>query len=155
MRRIFRTILYATDFSPASRPAFTKAMKLARAGAARLLLVHVLPPPTPSDREAAGLPEIYEAWKVEVRRDALRRLSLLERRARHANVKVRALLLEGQAHEEIGRAARLHRADLIVVGTHGFTGLKRVFLGSVADRILRTAPRPVLTVPPEKRAKGG
>ncbi len=56
------------------------------------------------------------------------------------------MLLEGVAHEQIVRAARARRADLIVVGTHGRSGLARFFLGSVAGRVVATATCPVLTV---------
>jgi nucleotide-binding universal stress UspA family protein len=56
------------------------------------------------------------------------------------------MLLEGVAHEQIARAAKRQRADLIVMGTHGRTGMARFFLGSVAARVAATAPCPVLTV---------
>jgi nucleotide-binding universal stress UspA family protein len=56
------------------------------------------------------------------------------------------MVLEGIAHEQIARTARRQRADLIVMGTHGRTGVARFFLGSVAARVAATAPCPVLTV---------
>ena len=56
------------------------------------------------------------------------------------------MLLDGTAHERIVRAARSKRADLIVIGTHGRMGLARLFLGSVAGRVVATATRPVMTV---------
>jgi nucleotide-binding universal stress UspA family protein len=56
------------------------------------------------------------------------------------------MLLDGTAHERIVRAARSKRADLIVIGTHGRTGLARLFLGSVAGRVVATATCPVMTV---------
>jgi nucleotide-binding universal stress UspA family protein len=61
-------------------------------------------------------------------------------------VRARGVLLEGVAHEAIVREARKRRADLIVIGTHGRTGVARFFLGSVAARVTATAPCPVLTV---------
>ena len=57
-----------------------------------------------------------------------------------------ALLLDGAPHEQIGRAVRRVRADLLVIGTHGRSGLSKVLLGSVAERVIRVAPCPVLTV---------
>jgi nucleotide-binding universal stress UspA family protein len=66
--------------------------------------------------------------------------------ARTARVRARGMLLEGVAHEQIVRAARRQRADLVVIGTHGRTGVARFFLGSVAARVTATAPCPVLTV---------
>ena len=61
-------------------------------------------------------------------------------------MRAKAVLLEGVAHEQIVRAARARRADLIVVGTHGRSGLARFFLGSVAGRVATMATCPVLTV---------
>jgi nucleotide-binding universal stress UspA family protein len=61
-------------------------------------------------------------------------------------VRARGLLVEGVAHEQITRAAKRLRADLIVMGTHGRTGVARFFVGSVAARVTATAPCPVLTV---------
>jgi hypothetical protein len=63
-------------------------------------------------------------------------------------VPVVAVSHRGDAAEEIVRYARLHGIDLIVLGTHGRTGVSRVLMGSVAERVVRTAPCPVLTVPP-------
>jgi nucleotide-binding universal stress UspA family protein len=61
-------------------------------------------------------------------------------------VRARALLLEGTAHDRIARAAKTQRADLIVMGTHGRSGLARFFVGSVASRVVSVAPCPVMTV---------
>ena len=63
-----------------------------------------------------------------------------------AKVRARGLLLEGVAHDQIVRAARRKKADLLVLGTHGRTGVARFFLGSVAGRVVASAPCPVLTV---------
>jgi nucleotide-binding universal stress UspA family protein len=67
-------------------------------------------------------------------------------KAKTARVRARGVLLEGVAHEQIVRAAKRQRADVIVMGTHGRTGMARFFLGSVAARVAATAPCPVLTV---------
>ena len=66
--------------------------------------------------------------------------------ARKARVRARGFLLEGAPHEEIIRFARARRVDLVVMGTHGRTGLAKLFVGSVADRVVAAAPCPVLTV---------
>jgi nucleotide-binding universal stress UspA family protein len=63
-----------------------------------------------------------------------------------AGVRATGLLLDGAPHDQIPRAARRNRADLIVIGTHGRTGLSKVLLGSVAERVIRSATCPVLTV---------
>src|SRR5207245_9738191 len=75
-----------------------------------------------------------------------KQLDRLIAEAKKAGVRVKGLLLEGVPHEQIARAARSKRADLIVIGTHGRTGLAKFFLGSVAGRVVSIAPCPVLTV---------
>jgi nucleotide-binding universal stress UspA family protein len=69
-------------------------------------------------------------------------------RARKARVRVRGVIVEGSAHERIVRAAKRLRIDLIVMGTHGRSGLARLFVGSVASRVVSTSPCPVMTVRP-------
>jgi nucleotide-binding universal stress UspA family protein len=61
-------------------------------------------------------------------------------------VRAKSLLLEGVPHEQIARTARRQRADVVVMGTHGRTGLAKLFLGSVAGRVIAIAPCPVMTV---------
>jgi nucleotide-binding universal stress UspA family protein len=77
---------------------------------------------------------------------ARKQLDRLVARARAAKVRARGLLLEGVAHDQIVRAARREQADMMVMGTHGRTGIARFFLGSVAARVAAMAPCPVLTV---------
>lgn len=139
-----RNLLYATDLSRASRPAFAKALELAKADRARLILLHVLMPPSPFLGEE--LPASYVELQVRARREVERRLAALVAQAKKAGVRVEAQLTEGVPSEEILRAARRQRADLIVIGTHGRTGLGRIFMGSVAERVLLRATAPVLTV---------
>ncbi len=141
--KAFRHILLATDFSGASAPAWKRGLALARATGARLLVVHVVP----SLAQAQAVRWAYQEMEAEIRADAQKRLTALVARARKAGVRARGLLLSGTpAHEAIGRAARGQKADLIVVGTHGRTGMAGALIGSVAARIVATAPCPVLTV---------
>jgi nucleotide-binding universal stress UspA family protein len=139
-----RHILCATDFSRASRPAFAKALELAKQDRARLVLLHVLMPPSPFLGEE--LPASYVELQVRARREVDRQLAILVAQAKKAGVRVEARFTEGVPSEEILRAARRQRADLIVIGTHGRTGLGRIFMGSVAERVLQRATSPVLTV---------
>jgi nucleotide-binding universal stress UspA family protein len=139
-------ILLATDFSPASLRAFRVAVELARKMRGRLVIVHVLPSVVPLGVEGYVSARMYEEMEASVRQWAQRRLDRLTERARAARVAARGLLLEGAAHEAIRRAAAKERTDVIVMGTHGRTGLARVFVGSVAARVIGTAPCPVLTV---------
>lgn len=142
----FRRILYASDFSPASRPAFRQALDLAQASRARLTVAHVYSTIVPLMGEGLATPQVYERWMADVRADAERRLRGLVAQAKKRKVRVKGLLLEGVPHDRILRAARSTRADLIVLGTHGRTGLGRVILGSVAARVVALARCPVLTV---------
>lgn len=141
-----RRVLHPSDFSPASRPAFRRAVALAKALRGRLLIAHVLPPP-PLVGEGYMTPATIEAMLRGPRDAAQRQLRALVRRGRAAGVPVSSLLLEaGVTHEQIVRAARRQHADVIVMGTHGRTGLTRLMLGSIAARVIATAPCPVLTV---------
>jgi nucleotide-binding universal stress UspA family protein len=142
----FRRILHASDFSPASRPAFRRALDLARANRATLTIVHVYSIVVPMMGEGYATAQVYDRWIADIRADAQRRLNRLVAQARKHGVRAKGLLLEGIAHDRIVRAARSTRADLIVMGTHGRTGLGRAFLGSVAARVLTLARCPVLTV---------
>ena len=141
-----RNILVASDFSPASRPAFRRAVDLAQANGAALWIAHVAALPIPMSPDGYVLPRMYDDMAQAIRADAQKRLRVLLERARKAGVRGRALLLKGAAHEAIVRAARAHRADMIVLGTHGRAGVARFFVGSVAARVVAVAGCPVLTV---------
>jgi nucleotide-binding universal stress UspA family protein len=143
---LFPRILHASDFSPASRPAFRRALDLARANRAVLTIVHVYSTYilVMGKGYVSGL--VYDEMLAHIRTDAQRRLGRLVAQARKKGVRTKGLLLEGIAHEGIVRAARSTRSDLIVLGTHGRTGLGRMLLGSVAARVVTLTPCPVLTV---------
>ena len=137
----FRSIFVATDFSPASRPAFRTAVRMAAASGARLSIGYALP----LVPKGVAVP-MYQEMEANLRSEAEKRMNAAVRVARAAGARPRALLLRGVPHEAVRRAAREYRADLVVVGTHGRTGLARVFMGSVAARVLATSPCPVLSV---------
>lgn len=82
----------------------------------------------------------------QARQWSARQLNRLANDAKKAGVRATTLLRDGDPVDQIVRAARSTRADLIVVGTHGRRGLPKFFLGSVAERVVATAPCPVLTV---------
>jgi len=149
----YRRILHPTDFSKASGPAFTEALRLAKQSRAELLLVHVLLRPTAYFGDGYVPPRTFETLEADARRSAQRRLSPLLAKARAARVRVKAFLLDGVPHEQIARAARLKRADLIVMGTHGRTGLSRFLMGSVTARAIPLAHCPVLTVREKSRRR--
>ncbi len=141
-----RRILHATDFSPASRAGFARAISMAKADRAELLLVHVLTPQAALAGNGYMSPQIYDDLEAAAEKYGQRHLSALDAKARKGGVRSKMLLLHGLADQQIIRAARSTKADLIVIGTHGRTGLARLFLGSVASRVLAGARCPVLTV---------
>jgi nucleotide-binding universal stress UspA family protein len=145
-----RLILHPSDFSAASRPAFARAIATAKERRAELLLAHVLSSVIPMTGDGYLSPQTYDDIVRTSRAHAQRQLEVLVAAAKKAGVRARGVLLEGVAWEQLGRLARRSKADLIVMGTHGRTGLARLFLGSVAERVIGSAPCPVLTVRAKK-----
>jgi len=145
MSRI-RRILHPTDFSRASAAAFKRAVDMAKGNRAELLLVHVLSPSLPIVADGYVSPQVYEDMASSARAYGKKHLDALVGKAKRAGARVKGLLLEGVPHERIAQAARSRKADLVVIGTPGRTGLAKLFLGSVASRVLTVAPCPVLTV---------
>jgi len=135
--RPVRRIAHPTDFSPASRKALAWAIRLAKEYQAELVLIHVLPPPTP----------IFEA-ESELRPQLESALSLLTTGIRTQKIATKRLLLKGTSSidKQIVRSARAEQVDLIVMGTRGRTGLSRLLMGSVAARVIARAHCPVLVV---------
>jgi nucleotide-binding universal stress UspA family protein len=143
-----RKILVPTDFSDHSKEALAWAIDLARRFDARLTVAHAYQP------VAMALPDGYVmqsapslATMLSDLEDALAKIKR-EAEAGGANVPIDTQLLQGPAFAEIVRFAREGSFDLIVIATHGRTGLKHALLGSVAEKVVRKAPCPVLTVRP-------
>jgi nucleotide-binding universal stress UspA family protein len=134
-----KRILLPTDFSKYSEYAFRLACSLARDYGARLLVLHVAEAPTAIYGEGVVLPPPDAFWK-----QAGEKLNRIQ--PRHANIAVEHLLVEGDVAAEILRVAREANSDVIVMGTHGRSGLSRVVMGSVAEQIVRRSPCPVVTV---------
>jgi nucleotide-binding universal stress UspA family protein len=133
------TLLHPTDFSERSEYAFRLACSLARDYGARLVVLHVVTPPVVIYGEGVVPPE-PEMFRAE----AQEKLNRLEAPAPGVGMERR--LTEGDPVAEILRLARESGADLIVLGTHGRTGLGRLLMGSVAEQVVRQAPCPVLTI---------
>ena len=143
----YRRILWPTDFSPLARTALPYAMDLASDTGAELVLLHVLTPPI-----AYAGPEIPGALWGELQqknraaaREELRRLAA---QVKGPKARIHTLLAEGVPFDQILRVAKRLRCDLIVIATHGRTGLAHVVMGSVAENVVRRATCPVLTVRP-------
>jgi universal stress protein A len=145
LARISR-ILHATDFSKASARALNEAINLAKQNRAELLVVHVIEPTPYVAGDELGSAEIYTKLEETARQDAEASMSKLLKRLKKSNLKARGLLLMGSADDQIVNAAKSKKANMIVIGTHGRTGLSKLLMGSVAGKVISLATCPVLTV---------
>jgi nucleotide-binding universal stress UspA family protein len=136
---VFQTILVTTDFSANSAVAVTPAIEIACKFGGRIVLVHALEGAS-ADQQAAAT-ELAELAAMS--QEQLQDFGAREIGSRAPWV---AEVVFGPAYLAITDAALRHRADLIVLATHGRTGLKHLLLGSVAERVARMAECPVLTV---------
>lgn len=137
-----KKILVPTDFSPSSKHAINYAATLARKFAAQIVLIHVI----------ESLPySVTDTFTLVDHRRALEKTagSLLENSRKELvrkGLSVKAHLLSGAPSREILQRARREKADLIVMGTQGRTGVSRLLLGSVAEKVVRLSACSVLTV---------
>jgi nucleotide-binding universal stress UspA family protein len=138
-------ILVATDLSHASTSAVRKAIAIARENKSSLVIAHAYQPPS-LVLEGYVPPDTYERWDESVRDDVRRKMQPFLDEAEKGGVAAEALLLSGSPQEAISEAARDVSADLVIVGTHGRTGVPRFFLGSVAARVVSSSPCPVMTI---------
>jgi nucleotide-binding universal stress UspA family protein len=130
-----KKILFPTDFSETSQAAFEHAVNLARDTGAVLVIVHVEEPPMPYGEAIISLPERFDE-------ELKRRLEEVH----ESTIPCEHHLLVGDPASEIVRLAEALNVDLIVMGTHGRTGLSRLLMGSVAEAVVRRAPCAVYTV---------
>jgi universal stress protein A len=148
---MFKRILCATDFSDTAEAAWEVACDLAHTHRAELILVHAFTElPVYPEVAVVSVQRVWEEQRAWVQQ-------AVEERVRAASTRglpARAVVTTGPAPESIVDTASAERADLIVIGTHGRTGLTRLVIGSVAERVVRIAPCPVLIVkPPAAREK--
>ena len=141
-----RRILFASDLSKASAKAFATAVTLAKATHAEMVILHVLAPFTPLVPESYIGGATLDQINADARRWGVQQLAKLTAKAKSGGVRASGLIMTGDPAGEIVRAARAKRADLLVLGTHGRTGLNRLFVGSVAQRVIASARCPVVTV---------
>lgn len=138
-------ILVPVDFSESSKAALEHAIALARELGAEIQLLHSHPV-SPGIATPYG-PPLPDTVFQAIRDSAERRLGEVKSHVEEAGVRATAHLSAEAASFAIAGAAEELRSDCIVMGTRGLTGLKHVLLGSVAERTVRTAPCPVITVP--------
>jgi nucleotide-binding universal stress UspA family protein len=134
-----RTILHPTDFSQNSDWAFDLACALAKDYGARVIILHVSLPPAHVYGDGVVLTQPMD-YQDELRK------KLCRLQPGHPGVPMEHRLVEGDAGEAIVQLAEETKSDLIVMGTHGRTGLSRLLMGSVAEKVVRRAPCPVLTL---------
>ncbi len=145
----YRRILWPTDFSALAKAALPHALRLAGGHGAELVVLHVLP-----SAALFAAPEVSGAVWVRLEKEnravgmaELRRVTR-QVQAKGPKLRVHSVLAQGVPFEQILRVAKRVRCDLIVLATHGRTGLKHMVMGSVAENVVRRAPCPVVTVRP-------
>ncbi len=149
----FKKILCPTDFSEPSSEALKVANELALHFSAELCLVHVLAPipvvtaaTTPISAGAPTTTFDVVAYEKELKVASQEKLSALIDRGVAKELKVQSYLAQGKAADEIARIAEKEKVDLIIISTHGETGFRHMIFGSVAEKVVRHAPCPVLTI---------
>lgn len=143
-------ILFATDGSQGSARAEAYACALAQSWGASLIVMSVLEFPPGMNPDYA----VNRLYLDELMQEATTRLVDVTARAGGLGLSVQSRIATGIPSKEVIAVAGAEEADLVVVGTRGKTGLEHVLLGSTAERIIRTAPCPVLTVPAAKQRAG-
>ncbi len=142
---MFKTILFATDFSPSSEHAFKYALSLARKFEGRLGIIHVISEPV--DLRGFYVPHIsFDQLEAEIEQGAIKLME--EFCIRHAEEypRVETFVVPGIPYDEIIKKAGELAADLIIVGTHGRTGLDHVLFGSTAEKVVRKSTVPVMSI---------
>jgi nucleotide-binding universal stress UspA family protein len=151
----FKHLLVPTDFGEAAGRALEMAMALASSSEARITLLHTcwIPPMAYAGLDAGGMywptDELAKAAKKELE------AAISLAKTKQGNARIEPLLVSGSPWEQIITAAKERGVDLIVMGTHGRRGVAHALLGSVAEKVVRLSPVPVLTVgtPADKQEK--
>ena len=138
----FSKILYLTDFSEASEYASQYAISIAGKYGCRVYVAHVVEPFTYADDFGID----YGAQLREMEATARRLLDNTAASMKRTSADVESVLLSGNPSAEIVKFAKEETIDLIVMATHGRSGVEHLFMGSVAEKILRKSPCPVMTV---------
>jgi nucleotide-binding universal stress UspA family protein len=141
----FKNILFATDFSESSDYAFQYASTLARKFEARLMIIHVINEPV--DLRGFYVPHIsFEKLEEEIEEGAKKMMDKFCRTHIRDFENYETFIVPGIPYDEIIKKAVEQSADLIVLGTHGRTGLDHVLFGSTAEKVVRKSSIPVMTI---------
>ena len=143
-----RKVLVATDFSEASDEAIDRAIELAKQSGAEVEIMHVFELAEEFPFGTVHFDADYGAVYANIDHQLSQRAD----RFRRAGLACETKIVDGSASTEIAARARAIDADIIVVGTHGRTGLAHAMLGSGAERVVRRASCPVLTIPYSRKA---
>lgn len=150
---LIRTILLPTDFSECANYALSYAASLARQFSASIICVHVIEPMMP----AVGYTGLTEPMPIadlneQLEESAERELPKIAECDDCEGIEIEEVIVHGDASAEIVRVAGERNVDLIVIASHGRTGLGRILFGSTAESIVRHAPCPVLVVKPKQES---
>ncbi len=141
----FKTILFATDFSESSDFAFGRALTLAKKFNARLVILHVINEPV--DLRGFYVPHIsFDKLEEEIEEGAQKMMEKFCRTHIQGYDNYECFILPGIPYDEVIKKAVEEGADLVVMGTHGRTGLDHVLFGSTAEKVVRKSPVPVMTI---------
>ena len=147
MEASIKKIILATDFSDASKEASNHALSLAQTLNAELKALHVF------DKTAWNIPShdylAIDEVVAGIEEARQRGQDTLKELAKSFGLKIETIFTEGDPGHEIIRVAEEENTDLIILGTHGYTGWKRFTLGSVAELVVKHAPCAVLTIRPK------
>jgi nucleotide-binding universal stress UspA family protein len=145
----FRHILAPTDFSEYSKQAIASALEWAKKFGAKLSILHVIELP-PYPVEGYVPPNLSATFLDDLERQAAADLAQLVPEAEATNVEVARVIAVGTPYRKIIETAEAEQVDLIVMATAGRTGLSHLVMGSIAERVVRTASCPVLTIRPRE-----
>src|SRR5262245_17011437 len=144
-----RHILAPTDFSDYSKQAVASALELAKKFGAKLSILHVIELP-PYPVEGYVPPSVSATFLEDLERQATQELAQIVPEAESAGVEVVRQVAVGSPYQKIIDSAEAEQVDLIVMATAGRTGFSRLIMGSIAERVVRTASCPVLTIRPHE-----
>ena len=142
---VFKSILFATDFSEGSDFAFKAALSMAGKYDSKLIVIHVINEPV--DLRGFYVPHIsFDKLEEEIEQGAEKLMEKFCRTHMQDFNNFETYVLPGIPYDEIIKKAESLNADLIVMGTHGRTGLDHVLFGSTAEKVVRKSPIPVMTI---------
>lgn len=138
----FGKILFPTDFSESAENASRYAMSLAKKYGSKVYVIHVIEPFTYTTEFGID----FSAQLKEMEASARRLLDDIVASIKRNNLDVESVLITGEPFVEIIKYARKEQVDLIVMATHGRSGIEHMLLGSVAEKVVRKSPCPVMTI---------